>query len=240
MVICNRNNHMISIAAQINTRMDSFIVVRRSLLALLLVTLFCAEAVAQKPFTEGVITYKVKLTSPDNKQIDGVYTFIVKGNLIRKELKLSNGYEDVVLLNCDANTVYSLQNQNGKKFAIELSMPDMVKRQDKYKGYNIKDEVGNSRNIAGYAAYKGDINYNNGSVSEVYYTKDWSPLQSITFERFPNAKFLPLQYTLTDEQNMTMLLEMEKLQDGPVENALFRIPADYKMISYNEYKQLSR
>lgn len=231
---------MISIDVQINTRMVSFIVVRRFLLAMLLVAIFCIQAAAQKPFAEGVIIYKVKLTAQDNKQIEGTYTFIVKGNLIRKELKLNNGYEDIVLLNCDANTVYSLQNQNGRKFAIELSMPDMVKRQEKYKGYSIRSEAGNSRNIAGYAAYKSNISYSDGTIIEVYYTKDWSPVQTITFERFPNAKFLPLQYTLTDERNMTMLLEMEKMQAGPVENALFRIPADYKMISYNEYKQLSR
>jgi hypothetical protein len=41
-------------------------------------------------------------------------------------------------------------------------------------------------------------------------------------------------------QNMTMVFEIEKLEQGPIENAVFRIPPDYRMISYDEYKELSK
>src|SRR4051812_3107614 len=73
---------------------------------------------AQKPFTEGTVVYRVKLESADKKVLKGIYTFTIKGSQIRKELKLNNGYQDIVILNCDNNTVYSIQNRNDKKYAI--------------------------------------------------------------------------------------------------------------------------
>ncbi len=195
---------------------------------------------AQKPFAEGTITYKVRLRSPDQKEFTGIYIFIIKGGEIRKELRLDNNYQDVVLLNCVTSKVYSLQNRSGKKYAIQLNMNDLVKKQEKYAGYIIKGEEANTKNMAGYAAFKGNINYTDGSNTDVFYTKEWQPAQAITYERFPDAKFLPMSFSYKDENNIVMQFEVEKIEPGPVESAVFRIPADYQMISYSEYKQLSR
>jgi hypothetical protein len=197
-------------------------------------------AVAQKPFTEGTVVYKVKLESEDHKVFSGVYTFTIKGSEIRKELKLNNGYQDIVLLDCGAGTVYSLQNRDGKKYAIQLKMSDLVEKQEKFKGYLVKNEAANQKNIAGYAVYKGDVNYKDGSQAEVYYSKDWRPAQGITFERFPDANFLPMRFSYEDENKMTMEFEVEKVDASPIENAVFRIPPDSRMISYKEYKELSK
>lgn len=217
-----------------------FIMMYRLCLFLLLLLAAGADALAQKPFAEGTIVYKVKLRSADQKEFAGLYTFVIKGGEIRKELTLDNGYTDVVLLNCTTNKVYSLQNRAGKKFAIQLSMADLQKKQEKYSRYTLKNEVANSRQIAGYAAYKGHVRYADGSDAEVFYTKDWAPTQPVTFERFPDAKFIPMYFTYQDENNMVMQFELDKMEAGPVDNAVFRIPADYQMISYGEYKLLSR
>ncbi len=158
------------------------------------------RTVAQKPFMEGVIVYNVTLESADHQEFKGVYTFIIKGSEIKKELKLNNGYQDIVLLDCGKGTVYSLQSKYGKKYAIQLSMGDLAKEQEKFAGYTVNDEQANSRSIAGFAASKGNVNYKNGSVAEIYYTKEWSPVQSITYERFPGSKFLPLSFSYTDDQ----------------------------------------
>jgi hypothetical protein len=194
---------------------------------------------AQKPFTEGTVVFKVTLESADHKIFKGTYTFIIKGNHVRKEIKLNNGFQDVVLLDCGTNKVYSLQNRNGKKYAIELSMPEMLKTQDKFRGFTIKNETNNNKKLAGHTVYKGNISYGNGAAPEIYYTKDWYPVQPITFEQFPDAKFFPMYFSYTDEQGVAMEFEIEKIEPGPVENAVFRIPADYKTISYKEYKEFS-
>jgi len=205
----------------------------------LFLCILAVHAAAQKPFTEGTIVYKVKLISADKKEFSGTYTFVIKGGEIKKELKLANGYEDVVLLNCDADKAYSLQNRNGRKFAIQLDMNEMRQKQQKFAGYSVTDEESDN-NAAGYAVYKGSVSYHDGTAVNVRYIKELRPLQGITFERFPDAKFLPASFSYEDENNMVMQFEVQKVEPGPVENAVFRIPADYKMISNSEYRQLSR
>ena len=207
---------------------------------LLLLIIAGVRAEAQKPFAEGTIVYKVKLISADHKEFTGVYTFMIKGAEIRKELKLSNGYQDVVLLNCSNNKIYSLQSRGSKKYAIQLSMDEMLKKQEKFSGYSVRNEVSNNKNIAGYASYRGSVSYKDGSNEAIVYTKDWSPAQPVTFERFPNAKFLPMTFSYKDENNIEMQFEIDRIEPGPIESAMFRIPADYNMISYAEYKQLSK
>ncbi len=208
---------------------------------LFLLSLSGTLSFAQKPFSEGIIIYKVKLESPDNtNEVSGTYTFVIKGNEVKKEIKLNNGYQDVVLLNGGNHKVYSLQNLNNRKYAIELNMNEMTKKQEKFAGYTIKNEQINSKNIAGYAVCKGNINYKDGSGADIYYTKEWRPVQTITFERFPDAKFLPMSFSYKEDNGMVMQFDIEKIEPGPVENAVFRIPPDYKMVSYSEYKQLSK
>jgi hypothetical protein len=207
-------------------------------LLMLVFTGVCAYA--QKAFMEGVIIYNVTLESADHQVFKGVYTFTIKGPEIKKELKLNNGYQDIVILNCSTGTVYSLQSKYGRKYVIQLDMNDLTRQQEKYAGFSLENEMENSRKIAGFAAYKGNISYKDGSNAEIYYTKEWNPSQSITFERFPSPKFLPLNFKYTDEHGMTMRFDAEKIEAGPVENSAFRIPRDYKMISYKEYKELSQ
>jgi len=198
------------------------------------------SGIAQKPFTEGTISYNIKLTSADHTEYNGVYTFTFKGPHIKKELKLDNGFSDVVIMDCGVNTVYSLQNRSGKKYAIQLSMNDVFKRQAPFSTFTLNTEENSSKSIAGYPAYKCKVSYKNGTTSDIYYSKDWYPAQAITFERFPGAKFLPMQYSYTDENGTTMEFEVSSIELSPVENAVFRIPPDYKMISYEDYKQLTR
>ncbi len=213
---------------------------RRIYIFLLLLLLPRIAAMAQKPFAEGTIIYVVKLRSADQKELTGRYTFVIKGGEIRKELKLNNGFQDVVLLNCNTGKVYSLQNRNGKKFAIQSDMDELLRKQQKFSNYTMKNEIANTTKIAGYASYKGNVNYTDGSNSDIVYTKDWCPAQAVTFERFPAAKFLPVSFSYRDEDSVEMEFEIEKIEPGPIENAVFRIPPDYKMISYAEYKQLSK
>jgi len=207
---------------------------------LLPLTLQAAVAMGQKPFTEGTITYKIKLQTPDQKVFAGTYTFTIKDVQIRKELKLDNGYSDIQLLNCSAASVYSLQNRDGKKFAIQLSMSDMQRNQQQYTGFSTNNEQPDKTNIAGYAVQKANVSYKNGGNADVYYTREWKPTQTITFERFPDAKFLPLNFSYKDDKGMSMQFVAEQVAAGPVESAMFRIPGDYKMISNEEYKKLCK
>ncbi len=199
---------------------------------------FCAHA--QKPFVEGAIAYKVKLEATDNKVYEGVYNFTFKGGRIRKELKLNNGYQDVLVINCTNNSAYSLQTRNGKKFAIQLNMAEIATRQKKFAGYTFNENRNIGKIIAGITVFKGEIVYPDGNRSVVYYTPDWYPDKSITFERFPDVRFMPLSFDYKDENGFIMHMEAEHVSVSPVENSVFNIPDDYRIISHQEYKQLSK
>lgn len=210
--------------------------------SLILLTLLPAaiNAYAQKPFTEGTITYRVKVEAAGKKVSEGTYTFIIKGGQVRKELQMSNGYNYALLMNCNSNTIYSLQNHNGKKYAIQLNMDEMRDRQQKYTGATLKGEKNTGKIIAGITAFKGDLAYTDGSHLEIYFTPEWYPDKQLTYERFPGATFLPLAFTYIEDDSHTMYMEAETVSVAPVENAVFRVPNEYKIITNAEYKQLSR
>ena len=197
-------------------------------------------AAAQKPFAEGVMVYRVTLRTAENTSFTGTYTFTCKGSHIRKELKLNNGYQDVVLLDCGGNKSYSLQNNNGKKYAIELSLDDMKKKQERFTGFTIKAEEYTKEKVAGLPVNKATIVYHDGSGTDVLFSKEYQAPFPLVFERFPDARFLPLSFSYKDDNGMVMQFEAEKVAAGPVENAVFRIPPDYKLITNAEYKQLSK
>ena len=222
------------------TRQPTDIYAMKSKLFIILIPLVCLAfvAMAQKPFIEGTIDYKVRLETADKKTYTGTYIFTFKGGQICKELKLNNGYHDILIINTNNSTAVTLQAMNGKKYAIQLSMEEVAEKQKKYKGFVVKEDKSAAKKIAGYSAVKGVVVYQNGAVSEIYYTKEYYPDKGVCYERFPDAQFMPLSYKYTDESGFTMYIEAEKITSDPVENGLFRIPADYKIISNAEYRQL--
>jgi C-terminal peptidase prc len=163
------------------------------------------------------------------------------GGLLDEAVAICNIFVDKnQLVVSTKGKVYSLQNRNGKKLAIELRMDEMLKDQEKFSGFSLESERNDNKQLAGCKVVSGSIRYKNGTTTPVTYTKEWKPSQPIVFERFPGAAFLPLDFFYKDESGLTMSFEAEKVAPGPVENAVFRLPADYKIISYNEYKELSK
>lgn len=195
-------------------------------------------ASAQKPFEEGTIVYELTIQPSDGSSIySGTYTYIVKGKQIRKEINLNSGYTDVLLLNTSTNSFYSLKEQGGKKYAIQLDMDDMTKKIQQCQGFAFQD-VSGSKQIAGMEAHKAIIRYSNGQNTEMYYTQEWLPVSDYMYDYFPGIKVLPLQYSYKTEKGTVMFFEAQKVAAEPVENAAFRIPADYKIISHREYEQM--
>ncbi|MGN6568273.1 MAG: hypothetical protein ACTHJ0_09990 [Flavipsychrobacter sp.] len=198
---------------------------------------------AQKPFVEGRIVYNVTITSADEngntKEYKGSYNITIKGKQMRKELKMKNGYDDILIFNFENNTAYSLKTLGDKKYAIQLNMEDFVSKARKYEEFSLKKDE-QEKKIAGFSAHKADINYRDGNTSVIFLTDEWQPDNKLTFERFPNCKFLPLVFDYTNENGSRLHFQAEHADAMPVENGDFRIPPDFKLISYNEYQQLSR
>lgn len=70
----------------------------------------------------------------------------------------------------------------------------------------------------------------------VYYTKEWNIHNQQLFENFPSFAYLPLSFELKNEDGSVLHLELLKIEERPMDNSLFEIPKDYKIISDKEYR----
>lgn len=195
---------------------------------------------AQPTFSEGVLTYKVWLTTTENQTYEGTYTMSFKGGQIRKELALDNGFHDVTLINTKDNSVYTLQEREGKKFAIQLSMDDMAAKQQRFRGSRLSNEHNAGKQLAGLDAQAATVTYADGSKTDILFTREWQPDKQGTYNRFPDVDYMLLRFYYKEESGISMIFEAEKMEASPVASSLFRIPRNYKMISYEEYRQINK
>ena len=205
-----------------------------------IVATFCvAGARAQKPFSEGTIVYKVALSTPDGQSYKGVYTFLFKDGQVRKELVMENGYHDITLINGSKNTLYTLQERDGKKYAIQLSMEDdLMKKQKRFKDFKVLREEKLPKPQAGQPVYRTVIMYKDSTTTDIVCNKDWRPDLPYTWNRFPDASFMPLTFSYKEESGVSMVFTAEKMEAAPVLTSMFTIPPDYKIITNKEYRQL--
>lgn len=195
---------------------------------------------AQPVLFEGIVEYDVYMTTPEKESLKGTYLFLFKNDEIRKELDLSNGYRNTRLINCREDKIFSLQTMNGRNYAIQYDINMQFRRVLPYQGFCVDSEAVTGNAVAGCAEYVGKLRYKDGSTATITYTKDWMPPKGLVYTQFPDAPFLPLSYTYTRSNGVTVFLKAKKIQAGPVATSMFRIPANYKMVSLDEYKQLSR
>jgi hypothetical protein len=208
--------------------------------ALLVIT---NAAYAQKAFDEGIIKYHVTLKrqgAEHTKHVEGSYTLILKGKMVRKELKLDNGYDDVVLMDGNNNTLYTLQTAGDKKYAIQHNMDEHLAKQKIFEGFTVQDGA-KRKSINGYDAQQATVSYKNGTNTIIYYTKAWRPAYEHTFDRLPAVDFIPLEFDVLEEnKKMELQFTIGEIVLKPIENACFKIGADYKIISYDEYKEINK
>lgn len=199
------------------------------------------NAVAQRPFAEGKIEYSIAIDPPANQegivQYKGNYVIITKGQLVKETLELENGYTTTLLYNYKDSTVYSLKKLGSKNFAIQLDMKTLQNRRRKYEGYTIKDLKG-TKEIAGTTVNEMIVTYKNGNTSTIAYSKDWTPGQ-IVFDNYPGIGFLLFSFTNYNDDGTAIHFVAKSISAEPMENAVFRIPSGYKIISNAEYQQLT-
>jgi len=192
---------------------------------------------AQSQFIEGYVLYKVSIIRPSDSAVyEGTYKIIAKGRQLRKELKIGNNYDDVMIYNYNNNTVYSLHTASDKRFAVQLDLAELNKKLEKYSNYKIQlgEKTGK---IAGYDASKAKVQYEHDTV-EVSFANDVLLDNNKFFDRFPGFKNLLLSFDYLSGDGTRMHFEADEIHETPVENANFRVPQDLKIISYKEYKML--
>lgn len=208
---------------------------------LISVFVFFTNSNGQKVFNEGVIEYDLTVEPSGDQegvvQYTGTYIITVKGNMVRRELRLSNGFGDITIQNENDKSIHSLRSTGNRNYAIQLDYNNVVYLKRHYEGYELKKESGKDE-IAGYKVFNGVITYRDGSNTDISYTKELRPA-AFVFEKFPNIDVLPLAFVYKSEGGTQMLFKAKSVKIEPVESGLFRIPTGYKLISYEEYQKIN-
>ncbi len=199
------------------------------------------HSLAQRPFTEGKIEYSIAIDPPANQeglvQYKGTYNIVVKGPMVKETLELENGYTTTLLFNYQDSTVYSLKKLGTKNYAIQLDLKSMQNRRKKFEGYTLKDLKGN-KEIAGTSVNEAIVTYKNGNTGTIAFSKDWTP-GNIVFDNYPGIAYLLFSFTNYNDDGTLIRFTTKSINALPVENAVFRLPTGYKIITNAEYQQLT-
>jgi hypothetical protein len=204
--------------------------------------LFCLPAIgfAQTYFVEGRAVYSIFVNGPgaqDGADHYGTYTIIIKGSLVRKEITMNNGFQNILIYDRSANSALSIQAD--KQLAIQLDPNDLKQKLNEFEGFRLIDQDGTG-SINGLPGNKARVVYKDGSSVDILYSRQWTLKEPWIFDRFPGITYFPLSFDYKNEEGIAMRFKAEKIEAGPVESALFRIPSEYKIISHAEYRKLNK
>jgi hypothetical protein len=203
---------------------------------------------AQEKFTEGVISYKITITgkvpTPANEPAltetkSGVMSISIKGDNVREDIRLEDGYTYSQISNYATDKEIILQTINTVRYAIEITLNDQRKKNEMY--YNAELLTGKgTQTIAGNKAVERTLKYKNGSTLNFYYLNNYELSHPEVFEQFPDLSGIPAVYDIPMSNGFTTHFELTKVDAVPVANAVFRIPEGYRIISRKEYDKLMR
>ncbi|NDC40497.1 MAG: hypothetical protein EBZ77_02950 [Chitinophagia bacterium] len=193
-------------------------------------------ASAQKAVTEGTIRYEVQVKNADNQQAS--YTISVKNGRIRKELLWNNKMAYLVIIDYNQNKAWVLREVNGKNYAIERTLAELQSAQARYRGYRITETPGASTSRAGLKAHSGTVGYSDGTGGNIEYSSEFYFEKGLAFEQFPDARMLPLVFSYNPANYPEgLVFRVTSFDRAPVEEAIFRVPPQYRIITDAEFQK---
>jgi len=212
----------------------------RFLLSFILV-LLAATAIGQKSLIEGSISYTISSRTSPAGELNpvGTYTVSFKDGMVRKDIKMKSGYTNAIIINGKNNSVYSLREIGEDHFAVQMDYTEYLERQKKYEGFTVAKKKTRDQK-GGFSASRGKVTYNDGTVTNIYFTEDVIISEPKLFERLPGITYLPLAFDFQKESGPALHLELSKVEEKPVESSLFTVPSDFKIITSKELKELNK
>lgn len=193
-------------------------------------------ASAQKTFSEGSIQYDVFLDG--HTVSDGTYIISVKGAMLKRELIMKNGYNNVTIYNQKTGKTLSMNIQDDQKFAVEISEAELKEKNKRFENAILTPNE-HVRKIAGYHCEGMDIQYTNIPGNEIFYTKDLLPPNEAFNSMFPGLKGVALKYETKFSGNSVMTFVATLVEIKMIESSFFTIPSSYKIITKEELQRMN-
>ncbi len=188
---------------------------------------------AQKNFTEGIITYTIYV---DGKE-SGLYIVTLKANNIKRDIVMQSGYSNISIYNSKTGTTTTINNKNGNKYALQLSAEE-VKEQNKQFENATYVNLNNKKSIANYMCEHSAVQYTNGVKNEIFFTNELLVTSDNLNTMFPGLNGLPLEYEIKTNNKQSMKFVAKKIEIVGVDNNVFNIPKEYKLITKEQLDKL--
>lgn len=190
--------------------------------------------VAQKIFSEGVIKYDVFVNG--SAEADGSYFITVKNEFTKRELVMNNGYDNIVIYDFNHGTSISLNIDKETKYALSMKASEVQKSNERFQNARfVTKEL--TKKLCDYTCTKSLVTYANGDSAEFYFTNDLLPPNEAFNNMFPGLQGIPLEYEVKSNTS-TIKLVAVRVETKSIDQNVFVIPKDYKMVTREELEKI--
>lgn len=204
------------------------------------------SASAQQQFSDGEITYSVKVELPAgaspaaaNAFQNSRLIFTFKNYLFRSDMFLGKTTYTTIHNSRD-NSAVSLIDAGSEKYLIRMNADDWAKETARYQGITFSNASG-SMEIAGYKCQQATGKLKDGSTFTVYYTPQLIPENTTYSERFEGLKGLPLYFEATTPGGIKTIMTATSVNISQQPPSKFDVPSSgYREISYAELQNLRK
>ncbi len=205
----------------------------------------CRELTDEKYISEGVIEFKIEYPySEDNSLLVGLLPdkLLVKFKDDKVALDMTGGmgmFRIIMISNPETETATQMVKMLNKKFAIEFSKQEVDKLfEDQFAIKNIEFIQGQDSVIGGYNCKKAIAHCSIPKRSyTIYYTEDMNIKNPNWANPYKEISGMLLDYPIK-MYNIEMHLTNPVVIKEDVDDSLFVLPKDYKLISKEEMDNL--
>jgi len=208
------------------------------------------SSIAQNIITEGKIVY---LISYPGMEMDSTYKAMMPSESVvyfkdkksRTEMSVSTGIYTASILDSKTGEIITLTDMMGTKNAIVLTEKDQQNaRREKSKNVAELPSVkiiydAETKVVAGFTCKKAMITTSaESNPIEVFYTDQIKSKTQLN-SSWENFEGFPLEYTINMD-GIVMKLSAASVTTGNVDDSLFSIPSDYKILTTTELERMMK
>lgn len=195
-------------------------------------------SMAQKYFSEGTITYSIKVEtgSEEPKMADmfdgATATLYLKGSQSRFEMVSALG-TSTTLYNARTGNGAVLREFGAQKLLIKMSRENWEEKNAKYKGI-VFEQTSETKTILGFSCKKAIAKLKDGSSFTVYYTTDIIPENKEYDYSFKGLNGMPMEYE-SQMGKLKVVYTLTRISYDPIPTSRFEIPkSGYREMTYEE------
>lgn len=203
----------------------------------------CREITDEKYISEGVIEYSISYPETDeNSLFSGLFPdkMIMTFKDGKKSYEMTGGmglFKTTIISNPEANEIIHMVKVMNKKIAFIYDTNSIKQLSQEFSVETIKNEAV-TKNIAGYVSHQAIVKMkDNGTDFNIFYTKDLNIENPNWGTPYNNVEGVLLDYRLK-QYNIDMKFTALSVIKEDVSDTIFKLPADYKLVSKEELDEI--